>query len=54
MKPEKLTDAPDNAGFNPETMKVSKWYRVTARKDDVSQFSSFSRTSETFVEADWT
>ena len=25
MKPEKLTEAPDNAGFNLDTMKVSKW-----------------------------
>ena len=46
MKPERLTEAPENAGLNPDTTKVSKWYQETTRKDDVSHFSSFSRKSD--------
>ena len=26
MKPERFTEALDHAGFNPDTMRVSKWY----------------------------
>ena len=54
MKPEKLTKAPHNAGFNPDTMKVSRWYQETTRNGDVSHFSSTSRMSDTFVETDRT
>ena len=50
----KLTEAPDNAGFTPDALKESKWYRETTRKGDVSHFSSSSRISDAFVETDWT
>ena len=54
MKPERLTGEPDSASFPPDTMKVSKWYQEATRKGDVSHFSSFSPTSDAFVETDWT
>ena len=46
MKPARLTEAPDNAGLNPDTMKVSKWYQETTRKNDVPHFSLSSRMSD--------
>ena len=49
MKPERLTQAPENAGFDPDTMKVSKWYQETTRKDDVSHFSFSSRMNDAFT-----
>ena len=55
MKPNRLTEAPDNAGLNPDIMKVSKWYQETTRKgDDDPHFSSSSRMSDASVETDWT
>ena len=54
MKPERFKETPDHAGFNPDTMRVSKWYQKTTLKGDVSHFSSFSRTSDTFVETNLT
>ena len=54
MKPERFTETPDHAGVNPDTIRVSKWYRKTTLKGDVSHFSSFSRTSGTFVETNLT
>ena len=49
MKPERFTEAPDHAGFNPDTMKVSKRYQETTLKGDVSHFSSFSRASDALL-----
>ena len=40
MKPERLTEALDNAGFNPDTIRVSNWYQETTLKGDISHFSS--------------
>ena len=54
MKPERFTEALDHAGFNPDTMRVSKWYQKTTFKSDVSHFSSFCRTRDTFVETNLT
>ena len=54
MKPERFTEAPDHSGFNPGSMRVSKWYQRTTPKGDVSHFSRFSRTSDAFVESGWT
>ena len=54
MKSERLTEAPDNASSNPDTMKVSKWYQETTLKGDVSQFSSFNCVIDIVVEIDWT
>ena len=54
MKPERLTEALDNAGLNPDAMNVSKWYQETTRKGDFSQFSSSPRKNDAFVETDWT
>ena len=50
MKPEKLTEAPDHSGFNPDTMRVGKCFQKTTLKGDVSHFSSFSRTRDTLVQ----
>ena len=47
MKPERFTEAPDHAGFNPDAMRASKWQQKTTLEGDVSHFSSFSRTSDT-------
>ena len=54
MKPERFTETLDHAGVNPDAIRVSKWYRKTTLKGDVSHFSSFSRTSDTFVETNLT
>ena len=54
MKPKRLTEAPDNAGFNPDIIKLSKWYQETTRKGDDPHYSSSSRMSDAFVETDWT
>ena len=54
-KPEQLTEAPENAGVNPGTMRVSKWYQEPTRDDDDSNhFSSSSRVSDVFTGADRT
>ena len=50
MKPERLTEALDNAGFKPDTRRGSKWYQKATLKGDVSHFSSSSRMSDAFVE----
>ena len=49
MKPERLTEAPENANIDPSTMRVSKWYQETTREGDVSHFSSSSRVSDVFT-----
>ena len=49
MKPERLTEAPNNAGFDPSTMRVSKWYQKPTREDDDPHFPSSSRVSEVFT-----
>ena len=47
MKPERFIQALDHAAYNPDTVRVSKWYQKTTLKGDASHFSSFSRTSDT-------
>ena len=49
MKPERLTGAPENAGIDPSTMRVSEWYQKSTREDDDSHFSSSSRVSDVFT-----
>ena len=49
MKPERLTEAPENAGIDLSTMRVSKWYQEPTRDDADSQFSSSSRESDVFT-----
>ena len=51
MKSERVTEAPDDAGLKPDTMRVSKWYQEATHKGDFSHFSSFNRTSGTCVES---
>ena len=48
MKPERLPEAPGNAGIDLSTTIVSKWYQEPTRDDDDSQFSSSSRVSDVF------
>ena len=49
MKPERLTEAPENAGIDLSTTRVSKWYQEPTRDDADSQFSSSSRESDVFT-----
>ena len=49
MKPERLAEAPENAGIDPSTMRVSKWYQEPTGDDDDSHFSSSSRVSDVFT-----
>ena len=49
LKPERLTETHDHAGFQSRNMRVSNWYQKASLKGDVSHFSSFSRTSHVFV-----
>ena len=49
VKPERLTEAPENAGTDPDTMKVSKWNQDATREDVVPHFSSSSRMSDAFT-----
>ena len=49
MKPERLTEAPENAGIDPSTMTVSKWYQEPTREDDDPHFPSSSRVSDVFA-----
>ena len=46
MQPEKLTKAPENAGIDPSTTRVSKWYRELTREDDDPHFPSSTRVSD--------
>ena len=49
MKPERRTEAPENAGIDLSTTRVSKWYQEPTRDDADSQFSSSSRESDVFT-----
>ena len=46
LKPARLKEAPENAGLNLGTMRVSKWYQKMSREDDVPHFSSSSRMGD--------
>ena len=46
MQPEKLTKAPENAGIDPSTTRVSKWCREFTREDDDPHFPSSTRVSD--------
>ena len=52
VKPEKLTKAPENAGIDPSTMRVSKWYQGPTREDDDPPFPSSNRVSDIFTGVD--
>ena len=46
MKPERPTMAPENAGIDPSTMRISRWYQESTREDDrVSDFAGAERMS---------
>ena len=49
MNSERLTEPSENAGTDPGTLSVSKWYQETTREDDISHFSSSSRVSDVFT-----
>ena len=49
MKPERLTNAPENAGKHPNTIKMKKWYLEPTREDDDPHFPSSSRASDVFT-----
>ena len=46
MKPERLTNAPENAGIDPRTMRVSNWYQESTREDDDPHSPSSNRVSD--------
>ena len=46
MKPERLTEAPENFRIDPGTMRVSKWNQAPTREDDDSHVSSSSRAGD--------
>ena len=46
MKPERFTEAPENAGIDPSTMGVSKWYQESNREDDDPRSPSSNRVSD--------
>ena len=48
MKPERLTEASDDAGIDPSTMRVSTWNQDTTCEDDVAHFSPSSRADDVF------
>ena len=48
MQPEKLTNAPENAGIDLSTVRVSKWYQEPTHEDDDHRSSSSSRVSDGF------
>ena len=54
MKPEELTKPPENAGMNPSTMKMKKWYLEPRREDDDPHFPSSSRVSDALTGGDST
>ena len=49
MKSERLTVAPESAGNDPSTMRVSKWYQEPTREDDDPHIPSSSRVSDVFT-----
>ena len=51
MKPERLTEAPENAGIDPSTVRISKWYQESTREDDDLHSPSSNRVSD-FTGAD--
>ena len=54
MKSEKLTWATENAGIDPSTMKMKRWYQEPTREDEDPHFSSSSRVSDAVSGADRT
>ena len=52
MKAERLTQAPENAGIDPSTMKMKTWYQEPTRESDDSQLSSSSRLSDALSATD--
>ena len=46
MKPERLTKAPENAGIDPSTMRISKWYQESTGEDDDPHSPSSNRGSD--------
>ena len=49
MKSERLTVVPENAGIDPSTMRVSKWYQEPTPEDDDPHIPSSSRVSDVFT-----
>ena len=54
MKPERLTKALEDAGIDPSTMRVSKWYQESTREDDNLHSPSSYRVSDVSIGADRT
>ena len=49
MQPEKLTKAPENAGIDLTTMRVSKWYQESTGEGDDLRSPPSSRVSGVFT-----
>ena len=50
MKPERLTEAPENAGICLDTTSVSEFYQEATLQGDVSNFSSSRCVSDVLLE----
>ena len=49
LKPGRLTEAHENAGSDPSTMRVSRWYQEPTREDDDPHIPSSSLVSDVLV-----
>ena len=54
MKQERLRDAPENAGIDPSTIRMSKWYQESTREDEEPHSPSLTRVWDIFSGAGWT
>ena len=54
MKPERLTEAPENAGIDPGIIRVSNLYQETTSEDDDSHVIFSCRVSDAFTRTNGT
>ena len=52
MKLERLTKAPENAGIDPSTTRVSKWFQESPRENDDPHSPSSTRVCDIFTGVD--
>ena len=53
MKPDRHTKAPENAGIDPSTMRVSTWYQESTHEDDDPLSPPPNRERDTFTGVHW-
>ena len=52
VKPDRHTKAPENAGIDPSTMRVSTWYQESTHEDDDPHSPPPNRVRDTFTGVD--